>query len=103
MNAIYTEEEVLNIIAEGEMDANDLLNSIDPNFEKRFKRLSKSLEKLLDDVRETFPDANYYVEEDEVLLLLGDSHSDDYRNKSQKQLVASSSDALRGQISGGGW
>ncbi|WP_202741505.1 hypothetical protein [Acinetobacter sp. 'aerobic (ED)'] len=103
MSAIYTEEDVLSIIAEGEMDANDLLNSIDPKFARRFKRLNTDLSKLMDEVRRTFPDANYYVEDDQMLLLLGDSHADGYGQASQQQLVAVDSEALRGQISGGGW
>ncbi|KYQ83548.1 hypothetical protein AWW72_13245 [Acinetobacter sp. NRRL B-65365] len=101
MNAIYTEEEVLNILAEGDMDANELLNSIDPNFEKRFKRLNTALSKLLDDVRKTFPDAQYYSPSDGLALLLGSSHRD--AGIAQQELAAVYSNALCSVLSGGDW
>lgn len=103
MNAIYNREEVLNIIAGGDMDANELINSIDPNFEKRFKRLNKALSKLLDEVRKTFPDANYYSPNDGMVLLLGDSHERSTPHKSNRELVAVTSHALVGKLSGGDW
>lgn len=103
MNAIYTEEDVLSTIAEGKMDANDLLNSIDPNFEKRFKRLNTALSKLLDDVRKTFPDANYYSPNDGMVLLLGNSHTGSTSPVQQRQLVAATSHALICKLSGGDW
>ncbi|WP_312056876.1 hypothetical protein [Acinetobacter courvalinii] len=103
MNAIYTEEDVLNIIAEGEMDANDLLNSIDPNFEKRFKRLNRALAKLLDEVRETFPEATYYSPNDGLVLLLGSSHDANNNDRAQRNLVAAESTALCCVLSGGDW
>ena len=103
MNATYTEEEVLNILAKCDMDANELLNSIDPNFEKRFKRLNTALSKLLDDVRKTFPDANYYSPNDGMVLLLGDSHAGGAKPRAQRQLVAATSHALVCKLSGGDW
>ncbi|WP_227747427.1 hypothetical protein [Acinetobacter baumannii] len=59
MKIYMTEEDVLNAIAGGDVDANDCLKA-DPNFEKRFKRLTKGLEKLIKDIK-SFPDANYTV------------------------------------------
>ncbi|HFX6518393.1 TPA: hypothetical protein ACIFEI_002070 [Acinetobacter nosocomialis] len=70
-----TEEDVLNTIAEGEFDANDLLNQANPNFEKQFKKLTKGLEKLMKDIRKNFPNAQYYSANDGMILLLGGPHS----------------------------
>ncbi|EJB8459106.1 hypothetical protein MW354_000300 [Acinetobacter baumannii] len=102
-----TEEDVLGAIDEGET-AKELLDSVDPNFAKRFKRLNTALAKLLDEVRESFPDANYYSPNDGMVLLLGSSHCSDnnaYINhqNSQQELVAVSSDALCCKLSGGDW
>ncbi|HHP4690920.1 TPA: hypothetical protein ACSBZD_002830 [Acinetobacter baumannii] len=100
--------EVLAVLAEGELDASDLLYTANPNFEKRFLRLNTALAKLLDEVREYFPDANYYSPNDGMVLLLGSSHCSDnnaYINhqNSQQELVAVSSDALCCKLSGGDW
>lgn len=98
-----TEEDVLNTIAEGELDANALLNQANPNFEKRYKRLNTQLAKLLGEVREYFPDANYYSQDGGMVLLLGASHSDEYGQPPQQELVAADSGALAGLLSGGDW
>ncbi|HEM7081246.1 hypothetical protein [Acinetobacter baumannii] len=103
MNIYMTEEDVLSAIAGGDVDANDLLNEANPNFEKRFKRLNTALAKLLDEVREYFPDANYYSPNDGMVLLLGSSHADKDGQPPQQELVAANSDALSGRISGGDW
>ncbi|HHM2325314.1 TPA: hypothetical protein ACRIP7_001959 [Acinetobacter baumannii] len=93
-----TEEDVLNTIAEGEFDANDLLNQANPNFEKQFKKLTKGLEKLMKDIRKNFPDANYYSANDGLLLMLGDSHGDS--GSPQQELVAADG-GLKSVLSGG--
>ncbi|MCO9048782.1 hypothetical protein [Acinetobacter sp. UC24323] len=98
-----TEAEVLAVLAEGKLDASDLLYTANPNFEKRFMRLNTALAKLLDEVREYFPDANYYSPNDGMALLLGDSHASRHGEPSQKELVAIYSDALVGRLSGGDW
>lgn len=98
-----SETEVLAILAEGELDASDLLYTANPNFEKRFKRLNTALAKLIDEVREYFPDANYYTPNDAMSLLLGSSHSVEDGQAPQQELVAASSDALSGRLSGGDW
>lgn len=103
-----TEAEVLAVLAEGELDASDLLYTANPNFEKRFKRLNTALAKLLDEVREYFPDANYYSPNDGMVLLLGSSHCRDTNSfinnqHAQKDLVAVESSALCGKLSGGDW
>lgn len=98
-----SETEVLAILAEGELDASDLLYTANPNFEKRFKRLNTNLAKLLDEVREYFPDANYYTPNDAMVLLLGSSHAVENGQPPQQELVAANSDALSGRLSGGDW
>jgi len=98
-----TEAEVLAVLAEGELDASDLLYTANPNFEKRFKRLNTALAKLIDEVREYFPDANYYTPNDGMVLLLGSSHAVDDGQPPQQELVAANNDALNGRLSGGDW
>lgn len=97
----YNQEAVLEIIATGEMDANELLKSVDPKFEKRFNRLNKELSKLLDEVRQSFPDACYYSPNDSISLLLGDSHDSNQCN--QHRLSAVDNSDLCGKLSGGDW
>ena len=65
-----TEAEVLAVLAEGELDASDLLYTANPNFEKKFEKLTNGLETLMKDVRKYFPDANYYSANDGIILLL---------------------------------
>ncbi|MDQ9037668.1 hypothetical protein RFH07_13775 [Acinetobacter seifertii] len=98
-----TEAEVLAVLAEGELDASDLLYTANPNFEKRFMRLNTPLSKLLDEVREYFPDANYYSPNDGMVLLLGSSHTGGTAAISQQELVAVTSHALVCKLSGGDW
>ncbi|MDW7612078.1 hypothetical protein, partial [Acinetobacter baumannii] len=98
MKIYMTEEDVLNAIAGGDVDANDCLNQADPNFEKRFKRLTKGLEKLIKDIRKSFPDANYYSANDGLLLMLGESHSNS--GSPQQELVAADG-GLKSMLSGG--
>ena len=56
-----TEAEVLAVLAEGELDASDLLYTANPNFEKKFEKLTNGLETLMKDVRKYFPDASITV------------------------------------------
>ncbi|ARG16343.1 TPA: hypothetical protein JIZ13_03715 [Acinetobacter nosocomialis] len=102
MKTYMTEEDVLEAIAEGET-SKGLLDSVNPNYAKRFNRLNTALEKLLDEVRESFPDANYYSPNDGMALLLGSSHADEYGEPPQKELEAVFSSALCGKLSGGDW
>ncbi|ALJ86718.1 hypothetical protein [Acinetobacter baumannii] len=98
MKIYMTEEDVLNEIAGGDVNANDLLNEANPNFEKRFKTLTKGLENLMKDIRKSFPDANYYSANDGILLMLGDSHS--ASGSPQQDLVAADG-GMDGILSGG--
>lgn len=93
-----TEDDVLRAIANDDVDANDLLNEADPNFEKQFKKLTKGLEKLMKDIRKNFPDANYYSANDGILIMLGESHS--ASGSPQQELVAADG-GLKSMLSGG--
>ncbi|WP_252721067.1 hypothetical protein [Acinetobacter nosocomialis] len=86
MRICMNNQEALNIIAGGDMNANSLLNWVNPNFEKQFKELAKGFEKLMKDIRKSFPDANYFIAGDGVVLMLGHSHSD--TGKVQRELMA---------------
>lgn len=46
-------------------------------FEKRLKRCSNALNKLVDDAKKIWPDANLYVDDGTLYLLSGASHDDD--------------------------
>ncbi|EHU2604725.1 hypothetical protein AZH07_RS02350 [Acinetobacter baumannii] len=98
-----TEAEVLAVLAEGELDASDLLYTANPHFEKCFKDLNLALATLLDEVRLYFPDANYYNHDGGIALLLGQSHSSESNQPAQQELIAVNSDALSGRLSGGDW
>lgn len=80
------EAEVLAALAAGELDAYAVLMAADPTIERRFKRIDGALVKLLSDVRDHFPDAEYYTASSGFHLLLGHSHG--YPDKPQQQLVA---------------
>ena len=96
------EDEVLQAIADG-MSAEDLLEAADPAFERRLKRLCKGLSKLIEDVGEHYPDAQYYVSEaSDINLMLGESHHG-ARGDAQPELVAASFEVGHGRMSGGGW
>ncbi|MDX7901858.1 hypothetical protein SJZ78_02965 [Acinetobacter baumannii] len=98
MNIYMTEEDVLNAIAGGDVDANDLLNQANPSFEKQFKKLTKGLEKLMKDIRKSFPDANYYSASDGLIIMLGRSHGDN--TEPQRDLEAADG-GLHGMLGGG--
>lgn len=56
-----SEKDVLEIISSGENEAYGILYDADPKLAARFKRIDKSMSKLLGDVKEHFPDAIYYT------------------------------------------
>lgn len=100
-------EQLIDYLALGEKDANDLLYELNPKLEKRFLKACKDLAKIIDEVRVKYPDANIYVEEDRPLLLLGNSHSKHTNINdgavAQMQMEACGSLDLIGMIDGGGW
>lgn len=96
-------QDLVKYFAEGEKDANELLNEINPNLSRRFKRACKDLAKIVDEVRTRYPEANIYVNDDVPALLLGDSHETSRDAPPQQEMVACESPALVGRIGGGGW
>lgn len=100
-------KQLVDYLAHGTRNANDLLYDLDPKLEKRFMKACKELAKIVDEVRVEYPDANIYVEEDTPLLLLGDSHSEhtpiNNGGSAQMQMQACCSLDLVGKINGGGW
>lgn len=96
----YTQDDVDRLVESGEGDAEELLMRELPGIRRRFQRLDKAIAKLLADVREVFPNAEYYTSGgDGFTLLLGPSHDDNCRPQYQRI-------ALEGQhakISGGDW
>jgi len=97
-----SEEEVLILLngAGDYMYADEILQVRMPNASRRFKSVVRSMRKLLDDVREHFPDAEYYTSGgDGFSLLLGRSHGDD--EHAQQELAAL--DAGMVLVGGGDW
>lgn len=54
------EEDVLQRIADGET-ASEILDEKMPTVRRRFRKATQTLRKIIDEVREEFPDANYYT------------------------------------------
>lgn len=65
-------EELIEHIGGDRYEAYMLLNEKLPNIERRFKRLTKALAALLEEVKQEYPDANYYTASGGFNLLLGD-------------------------------
>jgi hypothetical protein len=94
------EEDVLQRIADGET-ASEILDEKIPTVRRRFRKATQTLRKIMDEVREEFPDANYYTGGGDGLeLLLGQSHS--FGGKIQSELIAESGDS-RLSVGGGDW
>ncbi|EFF0326404.1 hypothetical protein RSM67_001610 [Enterobacter roggenkampii] len=93
------EEEILRVINSGDIDASDLLKEAMPKATRRFYRLTNNMNKLLQEVREHFPDAMYYSASGTVSLLLGSSH--DKNDHPVREMVAVTSPDLN--IEGGDW
>lgn len=85
------ERECLDAIARGE-SAYGLLIEHAPGVERRFKRVCRTLSKLLNDARETFPDAQFYTASGGLNLMLGSPH--DASGRQQSRLLALSGDGV---------
>jgi len=57
-------------------DAYSLLSNADPNLIKRFNRVCATLKTLLSDVRQHFPEAEYYTGSGSLNIVLGRTHGD---------------------------
>lgn len=69
------QDDVLSKISSENTTAHELLSEAMPNAASRFYRTAKNLSRLLDEVREHFPDASYYAASGSLCLLLGESHN----------------------------
>ncbi|HHX9846659.1 TPA: hypothetical protein ACVTFU_001252 [Salmonella bongori] len=65
-------EELIERIDGDPYEAYMLLDEKFPNVGRRFKRLTKALAVLLDEVKQEYPDANYYTASGGFNLLLGE-------------------------------
>ncbi|MDC5278565.1 hypothetical protein OHW85_23815 [Acinetobacter baumannii] len=86
--------------------AQKLLKQLDPKLIKKFDKAIQALQDVILDIQDTYPDANYYVQEDSVLLMLGNSH--EYKTSgdvtSNRNLEAhNDKNKLVGLIDGGAW
>lgn len=54
----------------------DQAERIELRHQKRFDRITRQLEDLLTEVREYEPEANYYLANDTLNLMIGPSHDD---------------------------
>lgn len=94
------EFEILERIKAGE-PAWVILDDALPTARSRFRRLTNSLIKLMDDIQEEFPDASLYTGSGGFNLLLGSSHNAQ-TNQPQQDLVAESANA-RLVVGDGDW
>lgn len=93
------QNQVLDAINNTDATAHELLCEAMPNAASRFYRTTKNLSRLLDEVREHFPDATYYAASGTLCLLLGESHSK--ADVAQQELLAHAAPGLR--VEGGDW
>jgi len=90
----------------GSEDATNLFFEEHPNATQiagKIKRAATLLNSAMREIREVFPDANYYSANDSFDLLLGNSHSDGFDAAMQQQRQVSVGHAHVGSLSGGDW
>lgn len=98
---VLTESDCLAIVNSpgdefGPIDAQDLLeHKMGKSIETRFKRLNTTMMKLLEDVQQVFPNAQYYTASGGFTLMLGSPH-DERGLRGQQQLVALNGNASIG-------
>ncbi|MGP9438183.1 hypothetical protein ACT3RR_22430 [Ewingella sp. AOP8-B2-18] len=92
-------EEVKALIEDGEDSAYILLWEACPTAERKFKRLTKGLVELLEEVKKSYPEASYYTASGGFNLLLGDTHLSG--GAPNQELVALSAVGL--QVGDGDW
>lgn len=85
-------EEVKEAIAASGDSAYLLLWEACPTAERKFNRLTKGLKELMEEVRESYPEAVYYTASGGFNLLLGASHSSG--EEPNRELVALSAIGL---------
>jgi hypothetical protein len=74
----YYEKDVDKWVEEnGEFDAYSLLSSKIPGIIKKLDKLDKKLISILEEIREVFPDAQYYTASGGFNVVLGATHDDE--------------------------
>lgn len=80
------------------------MTDIKPEHIVRFKRYAKQLDKLMKEIVEYCPEANYYAEDSHSLhLMKGESHIENGMRGSTANHEASVEMVLVFGLSGGGW
>ena len=83
-----------------------IIDAVNPNYRKRFRRLCSGLDKLIREIQKDFPDAQYFaVDQGALTLMLGDTHDE---AGSTKQLGTSNQELIAEDVgiralSGGGF
>lgn len=93
-------QELIDYLALGEKDASQLIDEMNPKFKSRFLKAFKDLNKLIDEIRVKYPDANIYVEAGVPLLLIGSTHTSLSDNQ---EMEACCYYGIAQKIDGGGW
>ena len=81
-------EEKLHEAIDAHGEARDLLDIHYPKANKRFEKIVSNLNKLIREVQKTFPDANYYLANDTLNLMLGPSHASGCNQMPNSEFVA---------------
>lgn len=102
-DVILDTETLKEIVTVTYLDGIDILDAVDPKIKKRFEKACTELSKVVSDMRKEFPDANIYVNDDQVVLMLGNTHNILADGNSNRELEALTSHVLMGKIDGGGW
>ena len=99
-------EELIHFLNKSDLSALDLLAQHNPQIKRRFTRAVTSLKTILDEVRQAYPDACYYVNADNLALTLGDPKkaNEIMHGKAYKTIAAiSSGHNFCGRLTGGDW
>lgn len=101
-------QELCDAVLNNGFNATAELYDSDPAAAIGFINATRKLRKIIQDVRETYPDAQYYLNDDQFHLMLGESHTnkrfdDAVQAEANHSLVAVTSLELIGLIGGGGW
>jgi hypothetical protein len=97
----YTQEDVDRWVEEnGETDAYGLFREVLPGYDKKLDRLDKRIAKLLSEIRDVFPDAEYYTASGGFSLVLGCTHGGYDGEQAQQQRTAWGGSA---EIGDGDW
>ena len=98
---IYQEDVDAWVRENGESDASSLFEEKMPGYSAKLGRLDKRIAKVLREIREVFPDAEFYTSGgDGLALVLGSTH-EGINGDAQYQRVGW--DGVYAQICGGDW